>query len=343
MGSSEKKISGQDLKMLKNFGFKDYNNLHKYFNILRYGITDRTKVYDFRWRYIIISKYKNYNSPVKKELIKFHLEYEDYLLKHRSGRKWGLPPKTIKQMEFLFDKLQRPWILSKKYNYKNLYIISDPNKNIWFRAIDNYQMITAADICYIASPRFGTKTKPEPTYKCTLNWNECVNTYKKVRNKGTLWVPEDYDTALIISDNITSTWDSKKGDWEPWQKNRWLIKAHNANRYINQAALRHGHQLYSGSWAEIPRKIYQKAKQPLPKRNVNFHDVANFVHKEALKGIGVASFLIRLAWCVGGSRAGKIIGSYVKAHGLKEYWKNPKNSKHIPGNSRAGKIIHSSR
>src|SRR5690606_36605349 len=65
-------------------------------------------------------------------------------------------------------------------------------------------------------------TKP---WTLSLKWNECVSTYYRKRNKGVLWVCKDYDVALMLCDNIISTWDTKTGNWKPWN-NSWSRLAH---------------------------------------------------------------------------------------------------------------------
>jgi hypothetical protein len=294
MASSTNKASPEDLRMLKDFGFKDYNYFLQYFNLKPGGFYSKkvSTAYDFRWRYKIIkNNYKN--SPIKNELIKFHIRFEDYLLTNRRGYNTSLPIKTTKQYDYLFKNLQRPWIISNKYKYKQFYIIKDPNKNIWFRAIDNRQMIPALDICYKESARFSTRTKPPKTYKLGLNWKECESTYRKVRgshSKFSLWLPpKDYDVALSICDNITSTWDTRTGNWTPWSY-KWCKLAH------------------------------QKIHLSVLRSPTNFKVIAKYVGLSGWKGIGMGGYIVGVAFAAGGSRAAAIIKKFCKEHNIKPFW-----------------------
>ncbi len=310
-------ISPREKEMLKDFGFKDYSDLNKYFNILKFGKSDRSKVYSFKWRLTMMSKYKNFNSPIKTKIIKFHTGYEDYVFKSRSGRNAKWPQRTLKQYSFLFKQLQNPWHIDNTYKRKRLYSISDPKKKLWFRAISYHEMIEALNICYNNASQFGTKTKIKK-YQCGLKWSECISSYSNVRNNHSRFypgmTPKDYDIALLICDNITSTWDSKTGHWKPWNKsNKWLIKAFYAKKYIDTNSLRN--------------------------KSVKFKDVANFVRQSALRGNSWAFFMLGAAFAAGGTRAARVIKQFANKKGLDMNSSKTQNKSQIPENTRTARHI----
>ncbi|HDR50721.1 MAG TPA: hypothetical protein ENN90_03745 [Mariniphaga anaerophila] len=310
-------ISPIDKLMLKDFGFRDYDSLKK---SLKTAPGRRFGKYDFKWRLKMMSKYNNHKSSkssVKDEIIKYHIGYEDYVLKSRSGRNAIWPKKTLKLYAFLFEELENPWQIDNTHKRKRLYSISDPNKKIWFRAISYHEMIEAIDICYKNSYKFGTKTKTK-NYPCRLKWNECVASYSKARNMHSKYypgmTPKDYDVALLICDNITSTWNNKTGNWKPWNlKYRWLQLAYWDESYISMANLR--------------------------EKNVKFSHVAAFVNTKAMKGNAMAFYILGVAYAVGGTRAAKIIKRFSSKKGINLFRKTIQDSKNIPNASRTHKTV----
>ena len=301
-------ISAKEKQMLKDFGFKDPAHLKK---ALKINPRNRYNIYTFKWRLKMMSKYKTLSSRVKNDIVKFLTEYEDYVIKNQKGSLRNWPKDAKDHAEYLFDRLVKPWKLIKHGSL--LFSVKDPDNNYWFRALDLEELFKAMKICYSKSKKSGAKVKP---WVLSLKWTECVSTYKRKRNRGFYWVGKDYDIALMICDNIISTWNTKTGDWKPW-KNSWSQLAHR-----KLVGIKYGYIITSKNRGRLISPIRKGLSQysGTLKRNMKFDDVSNLVFKEGLSGMKKAAFIIATAFAVGGSRAAKIINGFHEQHGIKKWW-----------------------
>jgi hypothetical protein len=295
-------------QMLQEFGFRDHDHLRRYLNI---SPRERYGNYKFKWRQIIKGKYAGAGSSVKNDLFKFLTGYEDYVIKNQKGNLSNWPKKATDQAEYLFDRLVYPWNLIK--HGRLLFSVKDPKNNYWFRALTLKELFEALDICYNESKKSGAIVKP---WTLSLKWGECVNSYNQKRKKAILWLGKDYDVTLMICENIISTWNTKSGDWKPWN-NSWSKLAHQKLTgikygYIKTTKNRGG--LIAGITAGL------SAYPGLLKRDMRFSDVANFVCNEGLTGMKQAAFIIATAFAVGGSNAAKIINGFHEQQGIPKWW-----------------------
>ncbi|MDD4108327.1 MAG: hypothetical protein PHH93_06385, partial [Prolixibacteraceae bacterium] len=274
----------QEKQMLKDFGFQDEAQLQKYLNI---SPGERYKIYKFRWRLIMRSKYKDSGTSVNKDLIRFHTEYEDYVINHQKGGLVNWPPKAKEQSEYLFERLEKPWVLERHAGI--LFSIKDPLGNYWFRALNSDEYFEALDICYRESKNNNARVKG---WKLSLDWWECYTTYQKKRNNGVLWTGKDYDVALMICDNITSTWDTATGDWKPWN-NSWSGLAHRKLTGIKYGFCKTGPE-FGGRSPSVLEFVKHHASPA--QRNINFEDIANFVFREGLTRAKQAAFILATAF-----------------------------------------------
>lgn len=303
-------ISTLEIKLLKDFGFTSYAHFQKSLTIPPKG---RYRIYHFKWRLTMMSKYKPVHSPIKNSVITFFTQYEDYVIKNQKGSLANWPKNAKDQSEYLFERLVTPWKLIKHGSL--LFSIKDPKNTLWFRALDLQELFKALDICYKESKKSGAKVKP---WTLSLKWNECVATYKQKRKRGILWVGKDYDVALMLCDNIISTWDTKTGNWKPWN-NAWSRLAHQKLSGI----IKYGYIATPKNQGLISDSI-MKGLSAIPgtqKKEARFDDVSNFVFKEGLSGMKQAAFIIATAFAVGGSRAAKIINGFHEQHGIPKWWK----------------------
>ncbi len=301
-------ISPQEKQMLKDFGFQDESQFKKYMNS---PPRERYTIYKFKWRMVMMSKYNGINTSLKKSIVKFHTEYEDYVIQHQKGSLFNWPSKAKEQSEYLFERLAKPWILEKHGGL--LFSIKDPAGNYWFRALTLNELFEALDICHKESIKSGAAVKP---WKLSLNWGEGVLTYNKKRNKGVLWTGKDYDVALLICDNIVSAWDTKTGDWKPWN-NSWSKLAHQ-----KLTGIKYGYPVTNTNMGGLISSVLKGLSQhtgPL-KRDMKFEDVSNFVFREGFTGMKQAAFIIATAFAVGGSNAAKIINGFHEQHGIPKWW-----------------------
>jgi hypothetical protein len=305
-------ISRRDKQMLSDFGFKDYNDLKQYFNTQRHSIKVRYRKYDFKWRLKMMSKYKNDTSAIKKEIIRFHTQYEDFVIKNQRGNTVNIwPEKSKNQLEYLFERLVQPWKLTKHGNF--LFSIQSPDHTDWFRALSTSEFFEAMDICYKASQKTGARVRP---WKLRLKANECANSYNQKKDQGALWVSKDYEVALLIAINIIATWDTKTGDWKPWPfLGSWGTLARDHFKY----ELKHGYAVTKGK-SIFSRALYVALKNQNPgrplQRDVKFQDITNFVFRKGNTGMKQAAFIIASAFAVGGDRAGRIIGSFCDQYNI---------------------------
>jgi len=298
----------QEKQMLKDFGFQDEAQLQRY---LKSSPRERYTIYKFNWRMKMMSKYNGINSGIKKSIIKFHTEYEDYVINHQTGSLMNWPKKATEQSEYLFERLEKPWILEKHGGL--LFSVKDSLGTYRFRALTLNELFEALDICYRESTASGARVK---SWKLSLNWWECVLTYNKKRNQGVLWTGRDYDVALLICDNIISTWNTKTGDWKPWN-NSWSKLAHQ-----KLSGIKYGYPVISTNMGGLISSVLKGLSQhtgPL-KRDMKFEDVSNFVFREGLTGMKQAAFIIATAFAVGGSNAAKIINGFHEQHGIPKWW-----------------------
>jgi hypothetical protein len=300
--------SPQEQQMLKDFGFQNEARLKQYLNT---PPRERYTIYKFKWRLIMMSKYNGINSGIKKDVVKFHTEYEDYVIQHQRGGLINWTQKSKDQSEYLFDRLKNPWFLEKHGGL--IFSVKDPFGNYWFRALTLNELFEALDICYKESTKSGATIKP---WKLSLNWWECVLTYNKKRNRGVLWTGKDYDVALMICDNIVSTWDTKTGDWKPWN-NSWSKLAHQ-----KLTGIKYGYPVTTAKRGGLISSVLEGISQhtgPL-KRDMKFEDVSDFVFREGFTGMKQAAFIIATAFAVGGSNAAKIINGFHEQHGIPKWW-----------------------
>ncbi len=301
-------VSIQEQQMLKDFGFQDETQLQKYLNI---SPRERYTKYNFKWRMKMMSKYRGIISAIKQNIIKFHTDYEDYVINHQKGSLTDWPKKAKDQSEYLFERLEKPWMLIKHESI--LFSIKDPTNNYWFRALTLYELFEALDICFRESAASGAIVK---SWKLSLNWWECYITYNKKRNMGSLWTGRDYDVALMICDNITSTWDSKTGDWKPWN-NSWSKLAHQKLTGIKYGLIKSVPD-FGGRTPSVLEFV--KHHSDTFKRDIKFEDISNFVFREGFTGMKQAAFILATAFTVGGSRAAKIINGFHEQHGIPKWW-----------------------
>jgi hypothetical protein len=282
--------SPRDIMMLRDFGFKDHASLK---NALKTNPRARSRSYDFTWRLKMVPKYEYYYSAVKIDITKYYEEYEDFKL--RGGTSTGyqtMPSESLKKAEYLFGSWRgNPW---KQITLgKGLYSIKDPRGSLWFSAIDSRELVQAIDICcYPVNKNKFPPTKPVPkmnkpgTYKLNLDYNKCKASYNQYKNKGSLWMKRDWFIALMICKNITTTWDTRTGDWKPWN-NKWCRMAHEKPGFtINKFKLRDG--------------------------KVQYIDIARFVMTKGLGGMAKGAYILGVAFAVGGDTAGKIITGFCR-------------------------------
>jgi len=296
-------------QLLKEFGFNDLSNLQA---ALNQPMRTRYSHYNFRWRLILKSKYQNVKPAVKNLLSKYFVQYENYVLKNQRGTPVNYWPQKAKmQSEYLFDRLVKPWKLTKHRNL--LFSIKNPDNKIYFRALDPVEFFKAMDICYKESKQKGAKTKP---WKLRLKTSECASSYKGKSNMGAIWVKDDYKIAFLICINIASTWNPQKGDWKPWTfLGSWGTLAREHFNYH----LKHGFPLKRGKSAlDIATYTGLSAisKNKQITRDVKFQDIANFVFRKGNKGLKQAAFIIGVAFAVGGSTASRIIGSFCDQYNI---------------------------
>jgi len=286
--------SRRDIMMLNDFGFQDHPALKR---ALKSNPGSRKSKYDFRWRLKMFSKYHYYISSVKIDITDYHNEYENHKLKtSTSGGYPTLPSQTRRKAEYLFGSWRgNPW---KQITHgKGLFSIKDPYGNLWFKAIDSREIIQAIDICnYPVNKNKFPPTKPVPkvnklgTYKLKLNYKECEKSYNANKNRGSLFMPKDWFVALMICKNITSTWDTRTGDWKPWN-NKWCKIAHDKGGFtINKFKLRKG--------------------------KVKYIHIAQFVINKGLGGMAKGAYLMGVAFTAGGETAGKIMTSFCRTHNI---------------------------
>lgn len=292
--------------MFKDFGF---NSKAHFIGLRKLKPKERYRYYDFKWRLKMASKYKNISFLLrwdKNLIIAFFNQYEYYVIINQKGSRVNSWPKNAKnQYEYLFKRLVKPWTIIK--HGSSLYSIKDPNNIFWFRALETKELFKAMDICNKISKRTRAKTKP---WVLSLKWSSCVLSYMKKRNTGALWIGKDYDVALTICDNIISTWDTKTGDWKPWNS-KWCKLAHNDLRH----SIKYGQFKHLGT-AGVSSSITKGLNSISTTKIVTFSDISNWVHKKGSKGMKQAAFMLLVAFWIGGSRAAKIITSFRKQHGI---------------------------
>ncbi len=281
-------------RMYKDFGFNSKAHFETVKNI---NPRSRYRFYDIKWRLKMMSKYKNVSFTLrwdKYSIDSFFSQYEDYVIRGQSGAPINSWPKDAKeQYEYLFERLVRPWIIIK--HGRLIFSIKSPNNIIWFRALDLQELFEAMKICFKKSKQENASVKP---WDLSLKWNECVTSYRIKRNYGAFWIGKDYDVALLICDNIISTWNKNTGDWKPWN-NKWSQKA------------------YQGLTGIKYNKIGVNSKV---KNKIEFSDISNWVFSKGLKGMKQAAFIIAVAFTVGGSRAARIINGFHEQHGIAKWW-----------------------
>ena len=123
-------ISTLEIKLLKDFGFTSYAHFQKSLTIPPKG---RYRIYHFKWRLTMMSKYKPVNSPIKNAVITFFTQYEDYVIKNQKGNLANWPKNAKDQSEYLFERLVTPWKLIKHGSL--LFSIKDPKNTLWFRGV----------------------------------------------------------------------------------------------------------------------------------------------------------------------------------------------------------------
>jgi hypothetical protein len=289
--------SPRDILMLRDFGFKDHASLK---SALKTNPRTRNKSYNFKWRLIMMQKYAYHYSIVKIDIQKYFEEYESYKLKTGASAGYQtLPPESLRKAEYLFGSWRgNPW---KQITHgKGLYSIKDPRGNLWFKALDSDELKQAVEICtYPVNKNKFPPTKPVPkvnppgTYKLALNYNKCRTDYNHYKNKGSIWMKKDWLVALMICKNITSTWDTRSGDWTPWN-NSWCKMAHQKPGFdINKFKLRDG--------------------------KVEYINIARFVITNGLGGMARGAYILGVAFAVGGSTAGKIMTGFCRDNNIPLY------------------------
>ena len=248
----------------------------------------------------MVPKYENCYSAVKIDITKYYEDFEN--LKLKGGTSTGyqtIPSESLKKAEYLFGNWRgNPW---KQITHgKGLYSIKDPRGNLWFRAIDSRELVQAVDICcYPINKNKFPPTRPIPkvnkpdTYKLKLDYKKCVVSYNQKKNEGSSYMKKDWFVALMICKNITSTWDTRTGDWKPWN-NKWCKLAHEKPGFtINKFKLRDG--------------------------KVEYIDIARFVITNGLGGMAKGAYILGVAFAVGGDTAGRVITGFCRDNNIPLY------------------------
>ena len=134
------------------------------------------------------------------------------------------------------------------------------------------------------------KVNKPGTYKLGLTYGACKKSYNHYKNKGAIWMKRDWFVALIICKNITSTWDTRTGDWKPWN-NSWCKLAHQKPGFtINKFKLRDN--------------------------KVQYIHIARFVQTKGLGGMAKGAYIMGVAFAVGGETAGRVITGFCRDNNI---------------------------
>ena len=271
------------------------------------AVSRRLNVYNWQWR-LIMKKYISWKYQMLKgwnQLEKFFTEYEDYVIATYTGGRTGKDAEIYKFQSYLTQKLVKPWKVIK--HPKRFWTIKDPNNNVWYRALDEKELLKALKLCYKESKKSNAKTKTlnpfiTNTWTLNLNWNECVNSYRVKRKKSPTANKEDYDVALCICENIIKTRDRKTGNWKAWN-HKWYRLAHTQLGYFVKIRTKVNVRYFD------PLSLKMKT---ISHRKANFTDVSNFVFKHGTKGTARGAFMLGVMFAVGGKKAANIIKQYRK-------------------------------
>ncbi len=301
--------SHQDNRMLSDFGFRDLNHLQKFSKV---KLWERSQIYQFQWRVKMMTKYRGVNTAVKKEIEIFHKEYEDYLFRNPKGYPAVWTKNAAGQFKYLFEKLEKPWKLIKHGG--SLFSISDPHGVLWFRAISSDELIIALDICFEESQKNSTRCKPA---ELLLSWQECKNAYSVKKPAYSPFLKnKEYDIALLICDNVDSTWDSQTGEWKPWS-NPWSKAAYQKlSKLKSEDAVNQQNMRYVKNFSVSDKLIKDADSQ-----KVSFDEMVNFVFYEGLAEMQNAASVLYLAFATENTRSSAIINDFYELHRISKWWK----------------------
>lgn len=311
-------MTPKDKKLLEEFGFVDKNGLadnKQLKKALKSSPSARSQKYDYKWRLKLKKPYFSY-STIKTNIEKYYTEYEDYLI-NNSGGNPVTTAEMSKQIGYLTDNRGNPWEI-KPHRGKIIWYIKDPNRNFWFRALNNRQLLQAIRIIRTQySSRF-PPTKPKlpgkGTYKLRLNYKKCEQKYNSIKNKGTRYQRAQNLIAILICLNISKTWNTQKGDWKPWNHS-WFKLAHDKPYFqINKFRLRHGINTNLSETVKYWNDL--AGKDSKSNRNVEFRDVKNFVNRWSSYGNAKGAYIAAVAFTVGGETAAKIITSFCRDNNI---------------------------
>jgi hypothetical protein len=212
----------------------------------------------------------------------------------------------------LFERLETPWMIKEE---NSMFTIWHPKgwhdeNGIWFRALRLDELRTAMLACLSETIRLGLRKKP---WKLPFTWADCQSQYYGRCNNGSVWWHRrDYDIALLIANNILSTWDGYKKDWIPYD-NQWCKFAHATMTItfsdvpIQQVKLNIRHNKWEFTRERSTRKW-------------GFEDIVQFVYTHDLKAKQRAAWILATAFAVGGDRAARLINGFHEQHNLEKWW-----------------------
>ncbi len=327
-----------EIRMIRDFGFSSEADLNSKLSLVKGGVILNNpgtaqrlwKKRDFKWRIKFLSKYhilSTQGSSIASKISSYYDSIENAALKYCSGSYvYTSTPKAEKQYQWLTNRLVRPWKLVP--HGRLLSSIQGPNNYFHFKAIDYKQLIEALDICYKLSKRSGAAVKPYPLY---LDWNECKSSFLKKYKAGSFirgfkytfhWTA-DLTLALLICANICKTWNTKTGDWKPYN-NAWMKLVH---KELHQ-------QIRDGTFGFVSDRGWKgglarglnsalraagTAKKGSVKPSVKFDHIVDFIAKKHRKRMDHAAIILRGAF-VGGWRGTKVINSVHEQYGYPKWW-----------------------
>jgi hypothetical protein len=302
-------VSQQDKILLADFGFKDLNHLR---NLSKATLWERKKNYSFLWRIKMAGKYRGVSTPVKKDIEKLFTEYEDYLIRNQQGFPGMWTQNAKEQYNYLFERLENPWKLIRHGGL--LFSIYDPYNVLWFRAISDKELIDALQYCMKESRIKGARCKPA---ELSLSWQRCKDSYSStIKSSFSFQKMKENDIALLICDNIDSTWDPYTSDWKPWS-NSWSNLA-----YQKLNGLRERDYVSQNSKGSIVKSSVQNEfLQETTAQKILFKDIVHFAFYEGLANMKNAASILSSAFSGQNTRSAKKINGFYELHGIPKWWK----------------------
>ena len=284
-------------------------------------IRDIYQIWSVNWRQVVRTydnPEQNKNQEVKsllQQINKRYKEYEEYRIRHVDPGKYAWTARAEGDFLFLFERLERPWKFKKEHAFYTIchpYSASFNEYSIWFRALKPEELPKAMQVCKRETRKLGIREKP---WKLPFTWNDCQQAYRKrIRNSFTgLGVGKNYDIAIVIAENILSTWDEYKKEWQPWN-NAWSKLAHQKlSITFDDIPMRPGYTAtFRNGRIQISR--YERS------RTWGFEDIVQFVFRETLAADKKAAWILAVAFTVGGERAARLINGFHEQHNLRKWW-----------------------